>query len=236
MSIDSYIQHSDPIPQLVCTSRSIQDRDSTFVANLFRATSPTIAYKTTKYVKNVLHAANPASHEMMAYRTMTLKAGRTGLDGPDDFQVQAGSEDDGEKYGGSKILRIMQKEGILDVVIVVSRWYGGTMLGPSRFTHIESCTNDVCAQYKTIEELEGYIQRLKTLDQTLVGIREKLGPSNGTTPPSHDYSILLETSDIPKARRLIKARESSIRSVEALLKKKESPLPGEELEAQDMPS
>lgn len=82
---------SRPIPQPVSTSRSIQDRNSTFVATLFRANSPAAAQAIAKHVKRNLHAANPASHEMMGYRVMSLKAGCTGLNGPDDFEVKGAS-------------------------------------------------------------------------------------------------------------------------------------------------
>ncbi|KAF8515458.1 hypothetical protein JB92DRAFT_3082865 [Gautieria morchelliformis] len=213
MSLDSFVKASRPLPQPVCTSRSIQDRESTFVATLFRASSLAAAHAIAKHVKNVLHAANSASHEMMAYRIMALKAGCTGLNGPDDFEVKAGSEDDGEKYGGGRILKVMQREGVLDAVVIVSRWFGGTLLGPVRFTHIENCTQD---------ELEGYIERLQTLDQSLAERRATLAGDSSTpnTSKSQDYSTLLTTLDVAKARRLVKARESAIRSLEALLNDK----------------
>ena len=91
MSLDSSVQTARPLPKPVCTSRSIQDRDSTFVATLFRAASPAVARAITKHVKNVTHIANPASCEMMAYRIMSLKAGCTGLNGPEDFEVKGAS-------------------------------------------------------------------------------------------------------------------------------------------------
>jgi len=88
MSLDSFVKRSRPLPKALCTSRSIRDRESTFQATLFRVTSPTEAIATTKHVKNVLHADQPADHEMMAYRVMALKSGHTGLNGPDDFEVR----------------------------------------------------------------------------------------------------------------------------------------------------
>lgn len=53
---------------------------------------------------------------------MSLKNGKTGLGGPDDFEVASGSDDDGEKYAGGRILKVMQAEGVLDAVVIVSRW------------------------------------------------------------------------------------------------------------------
>ncbi|KAF8586677.1 ribosomal protein S5 domain 2-like protein [Ramaria rubella] len=223
MSLDSFVKTSRPLPQPVCTSRSIQDRDSTFVASLFRIASPATAYATAKHVKTISHATNPASCEMMAYRIMSLKPGHTGLHGPEDFEVKGGSEDDGEKYGGGRILKIMQREGVLDVVVIVSRWYGGTLLGPVRFTHIENCTLDVCVRFKVIEEIEGYVQHLHTLDEKLKELRTILGNDGNptsTSKKSQDYSSLITTSDVTKARRLIKARESAVKTLEGMITNK----------------
>ena len=76
------------------------------------------------YVKAVVHQKNPASHEMAAWRVMGLKKGRSGLGegAEDDFEVVGGWKNDGEDGGGKRILETMQKEGVLDAAVVVSRW------------------------------------------------------------------------------------------------------------------
>ena len=35
---------------------------------------------------------------------------------------------------------------VTNVVVFVSRWYGGTPLGPARFKHINQCARDVLAE------------------------------------------------------------------------------------------
>jgi hypothetical protein len=62
---------------------------------------------------------------MMGWRTMALKAGRDGLKGDDDWTVRIGGDDDGEKGGSAAIKACIEKEGGVDVCVVVSRWYGG---------------------------------------------------------------------------------------------------------------
>jgi hypothetical protein len=42
--------------------------------------------------------------------------------GEDDFEMEEGSDDDGEKWGGARILKVMKEEGVIDAVVVVSRW------------------------------------------------------------------------------------------------------------------
>jgi len=46
--------------------------------------------------------------------------------------------DDGEGGAGMIILQMMQREGLTDAIIVVTRWYGGTHLGGDRFRHVKT--------------------------------------------------------------------------------------------------
>ncbi len=46
--------------------------------------------------------------------------------------------DDGEGGAGAIILQMMQREGLEDAVIVVTRWYGGVHLGGDRFRHVKA--------------------------------------------------------------------------------------------------
>jgi putative IMPACT (imprinted ancient) family translation regulator len=47
--------------------------------------------------------------------------------------------DDGEAGAGAVILRMLEREGLTDCVIVVTRWYGGVHLGGDRFAHVVTC-------------------------------------------------------------------------------------------------
>lgn len=121
-NLDSFVKSSKPRPTPIATSQEIRDRGSTFVAYAYRAYSPQEAGEVVKHVKHVVHGSKPATHEIAAWRCMVLRPGHTGLAGPDDFQLQAGSDDDGEKWAGEKILKVMQTESVLDAVVIVSRW------------------------------------------------------------------------------------------------------------------
>ena len=50
--------------------------------------------------------------------------------------VAKGFDDDGEARGGQRLLGMLGKEGALGCAVVVSRWFGGEMLGKARFEHI----------------------------------------------------------------------------------------------------
>ncbi|TFK44888.1 hypothetical protein BDQ12DRAFT_673756 [Crucibulum laeve] len=121
-TLDSFIKSSRPPPEPLATSQEIRDRGSIFVANIYQATSPEEAKARINHLKHVVHGSRPASHEIAAWRCMVLKYGRTGLGGPDDFELRSGSTDDGENWAGGKVLKVMQIQAIIDAVVIVSRW------------------------------------------------------------------------------------------------------------------
>ncbi|MEP1355852.1 MAG: YigZ family protein [Tateyamaria sp.] len=47
--------------------------------------------------------------------------------------------DDGEAGAGMVILRMLEREGLRDHLVVVTRWYGGKQLGGDRFRHVQTC-------------------------------------------------------------------------------------------------
>lgn len=55
--------------------------------------------------------------------------------------------DDGESGAGAIILRMLEREGVTDHIIVVTRWYGGTHLGGDRFRHVGTCVRDYLAEF-----------------------------------------------------------------------------------------
>ena len=122
-SLNSFIVSKRPQPEPLATSQEIRDRGSTFVANIYSATTPDEAKARVEYLKHLVHRSKPASHEISAWRCMVLKQGQTGLKGPEDFELMQGSKDDGENWAGGKVLKVMQNLAIIDAVVIVSRWY-----------------------------------------------------------------------------------------------------------------
>ncbi|MEL6586418.1 MAG: YigZ family protein [Pseudomonadota bacterium] len=46
--------------------------------------------------------------------------------------------DDGEAGAGMVILRMLERAGLRDHVVIVTRWYGGKPLGGDRFRHVQT--------------------------------------------------------------------------------------------------
>ena len=112
--------------------------------------------------------------------------------------------------------------------------YGGELLGPVRFNHIETCTQEVCRTFRQKEDMAECVTTLLSLDDILATLRaelasaasaadgggqEKGGASTSVSGKAQDYTSLRDGLDLKKARRLITARENSIRAVKSSLKK-----------------
>ena len=106
------------------------------------------------------------------------------------------------------------------------------MLGPVRFTHIETCAREVCKAFKIIDEVEDCISELKRLDAELANLRAELAAVSPpilsqevSSSPSKSKSAnyeeqLLSPPDVAKANRLVNARQNAIRSVRGFLCRK----------------
>ena len=62
--------------------------------------------------------------------------------------------DDGESGAGMVILRMLEREGLRDHIVVVTRWYGGKHLGGDRFRHVQDAVR-LYLDARTAEESGG---------------------------------------------------------------------------------
>ncbi|KUI73201.1 Protein IMPACT [Cytospora mali] len=108
------------------TSPSVTLKQSTFIA---RATTITEPSQRPSLLK-ALFAAHPnletASHNVWAYRIHAHKSAIS-------HHPREASHDDGETGAGDLLLRVMRETNSVDTLVVMTRWYGGIMLGPDRW-------------------------------------------------------------------------------------------------------
>mmetsp|Transcript_7728 Transcript_7728/g.28502 ORF Transcript_7728/g.28502 Transcript_7728/m.28502 type:complete len:332 (+) Transcript_7728:105-1100(+) len=70
-----------------------------------------------------------ATHNIMAYRIYL----------EDSKSYMQDYDDDGENAAGGRLLHLLQVLNCRNVCVVVSRWFGGVLLGPERFKLINNC-------------------------------------------------------------------------------------------------
>lgn len=119
----------------------ITDRRSTFQAHLAVVVSIEQVKEVTKTLLDNRKIAS-ATHNVSAYRIFVE---------PRKSYLQD-YDDDGETHAGSRLLHLLQILDVKNVLIVVSRWYGGIQLGPDRFKHINNVARDILKQNKLIPD------------------------------------------------------------------------------------
>lgn len=151
-------------------SSAVKDRDSTFIGHF----SPTLPTKDLQAQPDIASA----THRMAAWRVPSKQSSiQPGAPRPS----VTGHDDDGEKWAGQKLEKVLQEERVHGAV-VVARWYGGVMLGPVRFTWIEKCAREAIAAWRAaVEDVERESKRRKADEDAIVRLRRDL--------PGRDKSI-----------------------------------------------
>ncbi|XP_040576341.1 protein IMPACT-B [Lepeophtheirus salmonis] len=121
-----------PLPEIITSPTIIQDRKSIFQAHYAKVSSVTDVRRVINKLlenKKIAHA----THNMYAYR---INCSRKKC-------LVSDCDDDGENNAGSRILHLLDITGVENVLVIVSRWYGGVQLGPDRFKHINNAARIV---------------------------------------------------------------------------------------------
>uniref|UniRef100_A0A672GT22 Impact RWD domain protein n=1 Tax=Salarias fasciatus TaxID=181472 RepID=A0A672GT22_SALFA len=118
---------------------AITDRRSTFQPHL----APVVTPRQVKMVLEKLY-----ENKKFASATHNIYAFRIYCEDKQSFLHDC--EDDGETAAGGRLLHLLQILDVRNVMVVVSRWYGGILLGPDRFKHINNCARNILVE-------EGYV-------------------------------------------------------------------------------
>lgn len=202
-------------------SEMIDDRASQFQA-FFSPTMP------AKELQN-LDRIKDASHRILAWRRPSAQKTLVG----NVRTLETGTDDDGERYGGRHVLKVIEEMRV-EGALVVARYYGGVMLGPVRFAHIENSARDAIRAWRQNEDSEGQKRRrvededmerasliveLTDRDQNILVLRRLLEEKTKQAPPqaaqnapsrppipAPDYSSM----PLERLRHFDKARDSTV--------------------------
>ena len=122
---------SEERPQII-HGEPFTDRKSTFQAHLAHVVTQEQVKQVLQELKENRKIHN-ATHNVMAYRIYC----------EDRSSFLQDCDDDGEAMAGSRLLHLLQILEGKNIVVVVTRWYGGILLGPDRFKHYNNCARDV---------------------------------------------------------------------------------------------
>lgn len=131
------------------TTAEIIEKKSRFIANLFYVETPQEAENKIKQIKKKYY---DAKHNCFAYITLN------------ENEIQKKCSDDGEPSGtaGAPMLEILEKQSIYNVVVIVTRYFGGILLGTGGLVRAYSDSLKEAIKKSTLVEQEpGYEAEIK---------------------------------------------------------------------------
>lgn len=131
------------------TTAEIIEKKSRFIANLFYVETPQEAEDKIKQIKKKYY---DAKHNCFAYITLNGN------------EIQKKCSDDGEPSGtaGAPMLEILEKQSIYNVVVIVTRYFGGILLGTGGLVRAYSDSLKEAIKKSTLVEQEpGYEAEIK---------------------------------------------------------------------------
>ncbi|BFZ64006.1 hypothetical protein YB2330_005144 [Saitoella coloradoensis] len=224
-------------------SQPIYDRESIFTARFLPASHPLCTTRSPTQLVQLIRehvSVEVADHHIAAWRLPPLSNALTrSLGGVrKDGAAVMGHDDDGEKYAGVKLGKVLVEMSVTGVV-VVSRIYGGTMLGPVRFEHIENCareairlslapkipstipTEDNADQEEALRKvLLGKDRTIAFLRHTIAELRSQSSPSS-QPPSSQQDGARYAKIPLDRLERLLKARDAGIESLRRMIAEEE---------------
>lgn len=121
------------------TSPSVSLKESTFVARATTITDPSQRPNLLKRLMTTHPNLRTASHNVWAYRIRPAESST-------NPHPREASHDDGESGAGDLLLRVMRDTNAVDTLVVLTRWYGGIMLGPDRWRLMRNVTTAALAE------------------------------------------------------------------------------------------
>ena len=140
---DASMDILDTEPPWIVTA-PITEKKSVFIGRAAPVTSPTQAKQYLHHLLATDKKVAKATHNITAWRTR----------GPNETSCQD-CDDDGETAAGGRVLHLMQLMDVWNVMVVVTRWYGGILLGPDRFRIINQVAREALVSGKFVQATEG---------------------------------------------------------------------------------
>jgi Uncharacterized protein family UPF0029/RWD domain len=126
--------HALHLPSQWTLSEPIMEKKSVFIARCISVTSKAAA---TSVLEDLL-----ASNKKVAAATHNITAWRLrNIETEGGVTVQD-CDDDGETAAGGRLLHLLQVMDVWNVLVLVTRWYGGVKLGPDRFRLINQAARE----------------------------------------------------------------------------------------------
>ena len=223
-------------------SSPIIDRSSRFIAIY----SPSLSAKELQALDEI----KTATHKIAAWRKPSSQQALNS-----QLLIEAGHDDDGEKYGGKTLEKVMISTNAQGAV-VVARWYGGVMLGPVRFDHMKKCAHEAISGWTQDRDLinkknkiedermmkERLVRSLPERDNSITVLRGLLAEKKRTSPSNTKANTtptkvpIYRNMPLSALQKLEQVRDATIAWILSEIEKAESILGNVEAQDDELPA
>ena len=149
------------------TSAKKKKKKSKFIANVFYVES---IEEAEQYIKDIKKEYHDAKHNCFAYAIETPEGG-----------IAVKYNDDGEPQGtaGAPILKLILEKGLSNILVIVTRYFGGILLGTGGLVRAYSgVVEEALRKAQIIEKARGYEVKIQVNYDNLENLRYHLEKMN----------------------------------------------------------
>ncbi|KAI0467517.1 hypothetical protein F4859DRAFT_506681 [Xylaria cf. heliscus] len=166
------------------TSQPVTLKKSTFIVRATALTEPSKRQSALQSLFTAIPSLQSATHNAWAYRVKVP----TNLFNATTIREE--SFDDGESGCGSFLLKNMQEMNAVDTLVVMTRWYGGVMLGPDRWRIMRNCLRDALSERLRITGDQATLGSEAVWGLDLEAMKNKAGTAGSASSRSYEAGVV----------------------------------------------
>ncbi|KAI0548020.1 hypothetical protein F4679DRAFT_574442 [Xylaria curta] len=166
------------------TSQPVTLKQSTFIVRATSLTEPSKRQSVLQSLFAAIPSLESASHNAWAYRVKVA----TNLFNATTIREE--SFDDGESGCGSFLLKNMQEMNAVDTLVVMTRWYGGIMLGPDRWRIMRTCLRDALSERLRVTGDQATLGGEAVWGLDLEAMKNKAGTAGSASSRSFEAGVV----------------------------------------------
>lgn len=174
----------NPATRSWSASQPVTLKQSTFIVRSTHITKSSERQSAMQSLFTSIPSLQSASHNAWAYRIRVP----TNLFGATTIKEE--SFDDGEGGCGDFLLKNMREIDAVDTLVVMTRWYGGIMLGPDRWRIMRNCLNDALAERLRVTGEQAAIGGEAVWGLDLEAMRNKSGSTGSSSSRSYEAGVV----------------------------------------------
>ncbi|KAI0894667.1 hypothetical protein F4806DRAFT_497913 [Annulohypoxylon nitens] len=174
----------NPATRSWSASQPVTLKQSTFIVRSTHITKSSERQSAMQSLFTSIPSLQSASHNAWAYRIRVP----TNLFGATTIKEE--SFDDGEGGCGDFLLKNMREINAVDTLVVMTRWYGGIMLGPDRWRIMRNCLNDALAERLRVTGEQAALGGEAVWGLDLEAMRNKSGSTGSSSSRSYEAGVV----------------------------------------------